>query len=187
MSERLELMDRVAEEVLADLREVCVRVAVAGSVRRRRSEPNDLEIVCIPKPGPADLFGQAFGCSPDFVRAVDRWPRIRGYATMKYTRRVLPSGVECDLFMAQEDNWGLIYAIRTGSADWVRLILAAGWVRAGYHSQWGKLRKGGTIVPVKEEEDLFRLIGLPWVAPEKRELREAEDLTRSRGDAENAP
>jgi DNA polymerase/3'-5' exonuclease PolX len=76
-----------------------------------------------------------------------------------------------DLFMADAGNWGLIFAIRTGSADFTRYILATGWVKAGYCSDEGRLRaRDGTIVPVREEHDLFALLGIPWVNPEAREV-----------------
>jgi DNA polymerase/3'-5' exonuclease PolX len=72
--------------------------------------------------------------------------------------------------MADVDNWGLIFAIRTGSAAFSHHVLAAGWVRLGYHSAEGRLWKDGTIIPVWEERELFTLLGMPWVAPEAREV-----------------
>ena len=67
-------------------------------------------------------------------------------------------------------NWGLIYAIRTGSADYSHRVLACGWVRNGYKSADGMLSRDGVAVPVREERDLFRLAGVPWVDPEERSL-----------------
>jgi hypothetical protein len=44
-----------------------------------------------------------------------------------------------------------------------------GWVKAGYKSEDGMLRDAyGVPVPVYEERDLFSIIGVPWVEPEKR-------------------
>jgi hypothetical protein len=62
-------------------------------------------------------------------------------------------------------------AIRTGSAKWCRTVLAPAWVRAGYRSEDGLLRRAdGTVVPARTEPELFRLIGLKWVHPRDREV-----------------
>ncbi len=93
---------------------------------------------------------------------------MKGKATERYTQRRHPSGVLLDLFMATPENWGVIFAIRTGSSRFSHEVLARGWVRAGYHSQGGMLRRGERPIPVPEEQDLFALIGIPWVEPEER-------------------
>ena len=49
-------------------------------------------------------------------------------------------------------------------------VLATGWCRAGYHSMDGMLIKGFHKIPVREECELFDLIGLPWREPWKRNL-----------------
>jgi len=47
------------------------------------------------------------------------------------------------------------YAIRTGSADFSHLVLAASWVKQGYKGDDGYLTRDGKKIAVKEEEDLF--------------------------------
>ena len=76
--------------------------------------------------------------------------------------------IKIDLFMATKRNWGLIFAIRTGSADFSHKILACGWVRAGYKSVNGILTKNGQEIECREEEDLFKLIRVPFVEPKLR-------------------
>ena len=80
-----------------------------------------------------------------------------------------------DLFMARRENWGLIFAIRTGSAAFSHSVLASGWCRAGFVSEGGMLRRATcgratcrSPVPVREERELFELIGVKWVEPEGR-------------------
>jgi DNA polymerase/3'-5' exonuclease PolX len=119
---------------------------------------------------PAGLFGDALEVDPGFCAVVNQWAAVKGRPDGKYTQRVLPDGMVLDLFMADVDNWGIVLAVRTGSAAFSHHILAAGWVKAGYRSEAGRLRKQGQIIPVREEHDLFTLIGLPWVEPESREV-----------------
>lgn len=106
-----------------------------------------------------------------FIETVNQWEKIKGNPDGKYTQRLLPEGIKLDLFMATEMNWGLIYAIRTGSAEYSHQVLATGWVKAGYKSVGGYLRdSSGKKIPTREERELFDLIGIPWLEPEKREL-----------------
>lgn len=53
--------DVVAQEIVAWLARSCERIEVAGSVRRRKPEVADIEIICVPKVETTmiDLFGQA--------------------------------------------------------------------------------------------------------------------------------
>lgn len=161
--------DEVAAKVLELLKPHCHRIDIAGSVRRRRPTIGDLEIVCIPKPYDASpLF-----CS-GIASVVNQWPKVIGDLPCRYTQRVLPwHGMKLDLFMPHPDGYGLQLAIRTGSAEWSHRRLAAAWVRAGFTSKEGLLRRSsdGAICPTPTEEALFKMIGIPWVDPKDREVR----------------
>ena len=148
----------------AELAPYCERIEIAGSIRRLRPEPHDIEMVAIPKPYEVGLF--ASGIAP----IVNRWEKVKGELPCKYTQRMLPEGIVLDLFFARPENWGLIYAIRTGSADYSHWVLAAGWVRMGYHSVDGMLTWNGEPVPVREEQDLFAMAGVAWCRPEERRV-----------------
>jgi len=154
----------IAEQVKSLLSPHCERIEIAGSIRRRRPEVKDIEIVAIPKPYEIGLFESGI------ATVVNRWEKVRGELPCKYTQRILPEGIALDLFFATPENWGLIYAIRTGSADYSHRILASGWVRAGYKSVDGMLTRNGRTTSVREEGDLFRIIGVPFVEPEHRQI-----------------
>jgi DNA polymerase/3'-5' exonuclease PolX len=149
------------------------RCEIAGSIRRRRPKVGDIEIVCIPRLAPArlDLFNSELQPVRGFVDLVNTWPAVKGSPLGKYTQRILPEGIKLDLFIACPENWGLILATRTGSADYSHRVLAAGWVRAGYHSHGGFLILGMHKIPVREERQLFEAAGVPWVEPEDREVQ----------------
>ena len=154
----------IAEDLVRQLEPHCERLEIAGSIRRRRPEVGDIEIVAIPKPYGVGLFESGI------AKVVNQWPKVKGELPCLYTQRVLPQGIKLDLFFATVDNWGLQLAIRTGSADYSHHALAARWSRLGYRSANAILTRGDEVVQVREEEDLFRLIGLPWVPPDKREV-----------------
>jgi DNA polymerase/3'-5' exonuclease PolX len=71
---------------------------------------------------------------------------------------------------ATKENWGFQFAIRTGSAKYSHEVLGNRWAMHDYKGVDGNLTRDGKIIPVYEEEDLFRLIRLPYVPPEERNL-----------------
>jgi DNA polymerase/3'-5' exonuclease PolX len=167
---RLEQATAMAEDVKGQLAPHCHRIEIAGSIRRRKAEVGDIEIVAIPKPYGVGLFLSGV------ASVVNQWPKVRGELPCRYTQRTLPgAGIKLDLFFATPVNWGLIFAIRTGSADYSYRVLACGWVGKGYKSIDGMLMKDGVAVPVREETDLFRLIGVPWTEPGARTQEKGDE------------
>ena len=150
----------IADKYVEMLKPFCKRIEIKGSIIRECPEVGDIEILCI----------RNTKYLRSFCDVVDSLRKVKGSPIGRYTQRVLPEGIKLDLFMCYEDNWGLISAIRTGSADYSHNVLAMGWVKAGFNSVDGCLFKNGKKVPVYEEEDLFKLIGLKFVHPTKRNL-----------------
>jgi DNA polymerase/3'-5' exonuclease PolX len=156
----------IANDVITQLDPHCSRIQVAGSIRRGKPTIGDIEVVCLPCPYvESPLF-----CT-GIAAVINQWEKIKGELPCRYTQRRLPSGMKLDLFMPDPMSYGLQLAIRTGSAAWCKKVLAPAWVRAGFHSEGGVLRRAdGSMVPTPDEHTLFRLIGLEWVAPEDREV-----------------
>ena len=140
----------------------CERIEIAGSIRRKKAEVKDIELVAIPKPYDVGLFENGI------ATVVNQWKKIKGELPCKYTQRLLPDGITLDLFFADKENWGLIYALRTGSAEFSHKVLATGWVKLGYKSEEGHLCIDGVQIDTREEKDVFELIGLPYLEPELR-------------------
>ena len=169
---------RHADHAIGVLAPYCERIEVAGSVRRKAPTVGDIEIVCIPKSSPVvNLFGECesevrdwrFGAGVDALGSKVRGDAHHGKAFC----RLSDDGILFDIFTATPENWGYIFAIRTGSAAFSRFVLATGWNKAGYTGVDGRLVRDpedpeGSAVVVREEKDLFDLIGLDFVAPERR-------------------
>lgn len=161
----------IADRVRAELAPHCVRCEIAGSVRRLRPEPRDLEIIVVPKTISSGLFRDMDIRDLGFVSTVGRWFAVKGRADIgKYTQLVLPDGIKLDLFMVSLDTWGIQMAIRTGSEEYSHQVLAGGWTRLGYESKGGVLWKDGEPTYIREEQELFDLLGIPWCPPELREF-----------------
>ncbi len=157
----------IAERIREQLRPFCDRIEIAGSIRRKKPEVKDIEIVAIPK------FYQTGIFEDGIARIVNQWEKVKGemdYNRCKYTQRILPDGIKLDLFFAEPGNWGSIYAIRTGGADYSHKVLANGWVKKGFTSEGGYLKRNGNTYSVREEEELFKLLGIPFCLPENRNI-----------------
>ena len=154
----------IAEKVKALLEPHCIRIEIAGSIRRKKPQVKDIEIVVIPKQYDIGLF------ETGIATIVNQWKKVKGELPCKYTQRMLPEGIKLDLFFAERTNWGLIYATRTGSAEYSHKVLAIGWSKRGYKSIGGHLTYNSKQIAVLEEEDLFKRIEMAYVAPELRTI-----------------
>lgn len=162
-----EQAEEIAERIKMEMKPFCSRIEIAGSIRRKKPEVKDIEIVAIPLPYQTGLFEDGLAA------IVNKWQKVKGemeYGICKYTQRILPDGIKLDLFFADEVNWGFIYAIRTGSADYSAKILGAGWVANGYKGIDGQLTYQGKVIEVREEADLFRRAGIKYIEPEYRNV-----------------
>lgn len=155
----------IADRLVSELRPHCIRIEIAGSIRRQVQHVKDIEIVAIPKPYDVGLFESGI------ASVLNKYVKVRGELPCKYTCRLLPEGIKLDFFTATPDNWGLILAIRTGSADYSKTVLARNWVHQGYHSVDGHLTRGGWKVPVRTEAELFEKLHMDYVCPTKRNLQ----------------
>lgn len=165
-------MDK-AERFIEQIRPYCERVEVAGSLRRKKAEVGDIEIVCVPNSRGRqsyDLFGNVVETASrlemylnDHFHMAKNGPH---YKQIELTETVV------DLFITTPPQWGVIYTIRTGSADFSRWLVT--WKRNGgalpsnMLVRDGLLRMAGGVIPTPEETDFFRALGLDWISPEER-------------------
>ena len=155
---RLQEAVSIAEEFKSLLSPYCARCEVAGSVRRKkRDDIKDIEIVAVPDP--QDLFGLRQAINNHCIVVRGRFPGR--YLALKFrSRRV-------DLFITTPEQWGCIYLIRTGSAEFCRQLMTRAHGR-GRRFRDGRLWDGVTALSTPEEADIFRALGMEYVNPEKR-------------------
>lgn len=167
-----------AQFVMHRLRGSVVRIEAAGSVRRRRPEVGDLELVCVPRfdQVQADLFGDQVERVSLLEQQLLRedWRLLKGGD--KYKQLLVLRRYTVDLFIQPDPaTWGVNFALRTGSADFARWLVTprakGGALPFGMYVQAARLWQAGSVLPLEtpEEADFFRLIGLPWSEPAERE------------------
>ena len=187
---KLELAEHVAASFVDRIRPHCGRVAIAGSIRRRRPEVKDVEVVAEPKPSLYPLIlemknnlevvmtrKRSDGGMPPFG------PKYYALSFL-YMEEGLPKAYySVDLFcVTPPGDWWPIFLLRTGSADFniwfVTKIKQFDYRFNGGHvevlsgSKTLADRKVDLWKPVKigSEEELFKLCGLKFIPPEERDL-----------------
>jgi len=192
--------EALADELLALLRPACIRLEVAGSIRRRKPDCGDVELVAIPKLAYSDdLFGLRDDVHPfnelDALCAELREAGVLGERLDKNGRRAWGSamkratfkGFALDLFTCTPEQWGVTFAIRTGGALFSHALVTARHVEVrdesgrsyggGLCPPWLHFRdwrvkrtdEAGNPFPTPEEEDVFDLLGVPFIPPQERD------------------
>jgi len=171
----------IADELVVRLKPSCERIEIAGSIRRERPLVGDIELVAIPRfeerdrPAQGTLFGperpsrkERASLLWDAVDALGVTCTKRGPVYRQFQWR----GVRVDVYTCERGNWGWILFHRTGPG-YLRAKIGSMFVDRGYAAVDGWIwdARGLSIdrVPTPEEADVFRLLGIPELPPDRRD------------------
>jgi DNA polymerase (family 10) len=148
---------RKIEERLKGLKEV-ERIALAGSLRRRKETIGDLDILVVSKK-PVRVM--------DFFVSMPEVVRVTAHGETKSAVK-LESGLDVDLRVVPAESYGAALNYFTGSKDHNvtlrEMALAKGWKLNEYGLFKGKKQLAG-----ETEEELYSALGMDYVEPEMRE------------------
>jgi DNA polymerase (family 10) len=136
------------------------RIELAGSIRRRRETVKDIDIVATA--GDPEQVMAVFVKLPDATDVVMHGP-TRSSITLR-------DGINVDLRVVPRESFGAALAYLTGSKGHnIRLRDMA--VRQGLKvNEYGVFREKGDVrLGGEDEEDIYRILGLPFIPPELRE------------------
>jgi DNA polymerase/3'-5' exonuclease PolX len=184
----------VARDFVDVLRDVCERIVVAGSLRRRKPYVKDVEIVFVPKfassspeavqirhdffiappkPPPINLAERTIVALLD-ARLIAPRPNVNGIDAWGPKNKLaihVPSGMRVDLFTATPENfWNYLVCRTGGERNNIEICEAAnrkGWKWNPYGSGFTSLT---TIAKhlVAAERDVFDFVGIPYREPWER-------------------
>jgi len=155
----LEKAKEIAVKVVELLHPHCGRLTVAGSIRRRRPEVNDIDIVLIPSDR-ARLDYVLMSLSKDGMMKMSGKKRAR----------VTMEKIDLDVYYATEETWATLLLIRTGSKQSnIRLASMAkerGWRLAA--SGDGLFDENDQRIAGDTERSIFEALALPFLEPWER-------------------
>jgi DNA polymerase/3'-5' exonuclease PolX len=163
----------IAEEIMGLLDRVCDRKEIAGSIRRRKPDVGDIEILCVPK------FEGSFDCLDRGVQGLI-FQGILTYRLNKLGRKVygpknklmlhVPSGIGVDIFSTIEDCWPVSLVVRTGGKQ-TNLLIATAALQKGYqfHAYGSGFTTPQGEIVCHSEREVFEAVGLPYREPWERD------------------
>lgn len=161
--------ERYADKIAAELAPMCDRIEIAGSIRRRRPNVGDIDLVILPKSGQIPA-----------IKA--RCLRTQGQILMDGDQNflfLLPGGLQLDIFFARlaipdlfspkPPNFGSLLLCRTGSKDHNIWLVQKAWPHGCRWLPYEGVHRDGRIIASETEEEIFTALGLAFIPPEKRE------------------
>jgi DNA polymerase (family 10) len=163
----LEVATKYAEQIARVLSPYAYRIEIAGSIRRRRPECHDVDLVIIPRDRMALekralLNAQGLEWGGAIFRVMTK---IGVQLDLYYAHQ----GVN-DMFAPRPSNWGTVLLCRTGSAQHNIALCEAAKARGlHWNPQHGVMDAEGRCVACETEEAVFAALGMEFVKPEDRE------------------
>jgi len=152
----------IAYSIEQRLRELdCVeKVALAGSILRRKESVGDADILVISKDA---------GAVMDFFIRMPEVAHVHGKGITKSSVR-LHMGMDVDLRVVSRESFGAALNYFTGSKSHNVHLRRIAQERGLKLNEYG-LFKGKKAIAGRTEEELYRALGLPFIPPELREDR----------------
>lgn len=168
----------IAQAIKDYLQPFCVRVEIAGSIRRLKDDVHDIELVAQPIMTKSfDLFGQE-NAEISMLNNRSILEQLGNIlkAGQRYVQIALNENINLDLFIVLPPaQWGVILAIRTGPADFSRWIVTnrskGGALPNGWKIAEGRVLSGNLTDELffPEENAFLKWLDLGWIPPEKRQ------------------
>lgn len=172
----------MAGEIVHAIHDVCLNLAIAGSLRRLKPEVGDVEILYQPTTElrPDGLFFQSV-----IDMAAERIEQLlrRGIITKRLSEKGTPTwgplnklsvhvktGIPVDIFCEPDpENWARSLLIRTGPAEFnIRIIQACADQGVKLHAYGKALTRNGEVIPCGSEQAIFSVARIPYLKPEHR-------------------
>lgn len=164
----------VAETLRDTLAPACHRIEIAGSVRRKRADPADIELVCIPKPSDGIFEQDALDAAIQVLfydGVLDYRLNAKGQRTYGPKNKLLlhvPSGIPVDVFSCSPGAWAMAMMIRTGPSE-LNVRMMQRFLDMGYKGYiYGVKNRQGEDLELLDEAAVFRLLGWTYQEPWER-------------------
>ena len=150
----------VAEYVISQLRELCSKIAYAGSLRRMKETIGDIDILAVGNPG--EIM--------DAFTGMNRVTEIIAKGDTKSS--VLIGTTQVDLRVVEEHQWGAALQYFTGSKEHNIKLREIAKEKGLKINEYGVFEVAtGRRIAGETEEEVYQTLGLCFIPPELREDR----------------
>jgi DNA polymerase/3'-5' exonuclease PolX len=171
----LRIAQGAAQNLVNLLQPACRQIEIAGSIRRRKAEVHDIDLVVWP-------ILQRFAVKDLFGNEVSNWMEPSRLMDLLVTQGVLDmdpeakivrftwGGIPAELYICEPDgsNFQALLQMRTGSAEFnANLASRAKKMNLKYVAGYGIFRETERVDD-GTEAGIFTALGLPWTEPPVR-------------------
>lgn len=168
--------EKIAAKIVAELAHFCELIEVAGSIRRRRPNVNDIDLVVLVKESQEAALRER--CKRNAMRVQTDGDQSM-IVHLKHPASG-PDGLQLDIWFATPEkkdlltvtptNFGTLLLLRTGSRKHnIRLLGRAEQLGLRWNTYHGVFDRQGKCLARATEESIFEALKLPFVKPEDRE------------------
>lgn len=143
----------LANKVVKQLKPLCKRIRIVGSIRRGELNPMDIDIVLIPKD--KEKIEDLLRKKGKFVQGGEK----------EATFRI--EGIKVELYYTIPEEWGatlLAYSSKTGSSIGLRVVAKLKGFKLNQH---GLFKKGKRLAG-RTEEEIYKALGRKYKEPKNR-------------------
>lgn len=155
----------VVEKLTAELISTTERIEVAGSLRRNKPFVHDIDVVVLPI-GDSSAFEAALAnlVQRGSLTPVRDGDRIKMFIATK-------TGIPIDIYVASRETFPTLLLIRTGSKDHnIKLAMRARQLGMKLRASGDGIEDGeGRLFRIESEEEIFRMLRVPYAGPEQRD------------------
>ena len=156
--------ETLAHQIKTAVEPHCVKIEVAGSIRRRRLKVHDIDLVVVAK---SDAEWQKIN---ETLKHLNAKPNCSGNSLIKVFLPCQNGIFQVDFYRAKPSTFGIHLLIRTGSAHH-NMWLAGYAISKGMRLKYSEgLIKEGTPIAGEDEKGVFAALGLPVPLSIEREI-----------------
>ncbi|MBA7704856.1 hypothetical protein ES703_113678 [subsurface metagenome] len=164
---------KIAETLKELLEGSCERIDIAGSIRRRKPEVGDIELLCIPKfVDGEDVLDRELKNMVFLGILALRLSKLgrRTYGPKNKLMVYVPSGIGVDIFSTTEEYWPVALVVRTGGKETnIRISMAAQEKGYQFHAYGSGFSTPNGEIVCRSEREVFETVDLPYLEPWERD------------------
>lgn len=143
----------LADKVFAQLIPLSKKISFAGSIRRKKPDPVDIDIVLIPK-------------DKDKIKEIlSKQGKVLYSGDKKFGVKI--EGVKVEIYFATKDDWGAMLLYSTGPFELSIGLRVLARKKGMLLNQYG-LFKNGELIASKTEKEIYLAFGKKYKKPEER-------------------